>query len=79
MEPIIIASVIFLFSLALGAVVVWYVLRRRQAAEVKEEEGNKPATRLAFRWKYILLPMAILLISVILSQDQVIMTMAAVT
>lgn len=67
MTAIIIVSLVFLLGLALGAAVIWYVLRRQQTARVKEPANEKAATSLTFHWKYILLPMAILLISIILA------------
>ncbi len=67
MTAIIIVSLVFLLGLALGAAAIWYVLRRRQITEVKEPASKKAATRLTFQWKYILLPVAILLISIILA------------
>ena len=66
MTPIIIVSLVFLLVLALGTAVIWYILRRRQTVGVKESADGKAAKGLTFEWKYILLPVAILLISIIL-------------
>ena len=67
MSVVIIVSLVFLLSFVLGAVVIWYVLRRQQITEVKEKDNKKTAKGLTFKWKYILLPMAILLVSIILA------------
>lgn len=67
MTPIIIVSLVFLLGLTLGAAVIWYILRRQQTTSVKETDNEKAATRLAFHWKYILLPVVILLLSIILA------------
>lgn len=67
MTPIIIVSLVFLLGLALGAGIIWYFLRRQQTAGVKNKDNKEAATRLTFKWKYTLLPLAILLISIILT------------
>jgi len=67
MSVVIIVSLVFILGLALGAVAIWYVLRRRQTTEVKKPDNKKSAKGLTFQWKYILLPVAILLISIILA------------
>ncbi len=67
MTVIIIVSLVFLLGLALGAVAIWYFLRRRQTVGVKEPANKKTAKDLTFQWKCILLPVAILLISIILA------------
>jgi len=67
MSVVIIVSLVFIIGLALGAVAIWYFLRRRQTTEVKKPDNKKSAKGLTFQWKYILLPVAILLISIILA------------
>ena len=64
---IVIVSLVFLLGLTLGAAVIWYILRRQQTASVKKPANEKAAPNLTFHWKYILLPVAILIISIILT------------
>ncbi len=53
--------------LGCGAV-IWFVLRRGQAVKSKEPAKQTTAgTALAFHWSYIILPVAILLLSIILT------------
>lgn len=68
MTVILIVSLFFLLGLGLGTFIIWYILRRRQAVESKQP-AKKPAAvgSLNFRWKYILLPLAILLLSIVLA------------
>jgi len=68
MTVILIVSLFFLLGLGLGTFIIWYILRRRQAVESKQP-AKKPAAvgNLTFRWKYILLPVAILLLSIVLA------------
>jgi uncharacterized membrane protein len=67
MTPIIIVSLVFLFGLALGAVVIWYILRRREKVGLKEPENKKAELSLTFHWKYIILPAVMLLLSIVLA------------
>lgn len=66
MTSIVIFSLVFILGLTLGAGVIWYVLRRRQAPRTKEPADKNAATGLTFRWKYISLPAVILLLSIVL-------------
>ena len=66
MKVIIIVSLVFVLSLALGAIVIWYILRRRQIVMVKETTNKNTASSLTFHWKYMLLPAVILLLSIVL-------------
>ena len=65
--PILISIIVCLLVLGCGAA-IWFALRRGQAVKSKE-----PATQttggaaLAFHWSYIILPVAILLLSIILT------------
>ena len=65
---ILIVSLLFLLGLGLGAVVILFVFRRQKAAKSKELV-KKPATAepLAFHWKYIALPVSILLLALVLA------------
>jgi len=65
MTAIIIVSLLFLLGLSLGIFIFWYVLHRQQA--VGKKPANKTVTGLTFRWKYILLPVAILFLAIILA------------
>ena len=66
MTVILIVSLIFFLILGLGTVIFWYILHRRQAAG-KKESATKTGVGLTFRWKYILLPVAILFLAIILA------------
>ena len=57
--PILILTIILLLGLGGGA--IWFVFRQRQP--VKQTAGET----LRFRWKYIILPVAILLLSIVLT------------
>ncbi len=65
MTIILIVSLVFIFGLGLGTVVFWFFYKKMTKSE-------KPVTRkavtysLTFRWKYILLPVALLLLAVVL-------------
>jgi len=67
MTPIVIVSLVFLFGLALGAAIIWYILRRRETVGLKEPEKKKAEASLTFHWKHIVLPVAILLLSIVLA------------
>jgi uncharacterized membrane protein len=67
MTVIIIVSLVFPLGLALGAAVIWYILRRREPVELKEPEKKKAEASLAFHWKYVVLPATILLLSIVLA------------
>ena len=58
---ILILFIIFLLGLGCGAV-LWFVLYTRRLAQVK-----KITRELPFRWNYIMLPLAIFLLSIILA------------
>jgi uncharacterized membrane protein len=70
-------TIIILIVLALlglgGGVVAWFLLQRRQAVKIKEPPRQEPARETAkggtlpFRWRYIIAPIAILVLSVILT------------
>ena len=64
---VIIVSLVFLLVLALGAIAIWYFMRRRETKETEKPVNRTPAPRAAFRWSYIVLPIAILIISIILA------------
>jgi len=64
---ILILAAIFLVGLGCGAA-IWFVLRHRQS--VKSQEPTKETAKkigLPFRWRYISVPIAIFLLSIILS------------
>jgi len=64
---ILILAVIFLGGLGCGAA-IWFALRHKQA--VKSQEPTKETTKrigVTFRWRYICVPLAIFLLSIILS------------
>ena len=61
-----ILAIVIVLSLGCGAT-IWFVFRRRQVANSeKPTKQAAVATTLSFRWSYIVLPLAILLLSVIL-------------
>ena len=62
---ILIISLVFIFGLGLGAAVFWFFYKDMAKGE-KKVVKKAPAYNLAFRWKYILLPLALLLLAVIL-------------
>ena len=64
--PILISVVVCLFILGFG-VTIWFLLRQRQV--VKSKKPVKQTTKgapLAFHWGYIILPVAVFLLSIIL-------------
>jgi uncharacterized membrane protein len=64
---ILIAFGIIIFGGALG-VTLWFVLRGRRSAGTKKIAGEAPtAEGLPFRWSYVMLPLAFLLLSILLS------------
>jgi uncharacterized membrane protein len=67
----ILVAVLLVFALLLlgGAVAFWFVFRQRQAPRkvVPAIKEAPAATALAFRWSYIILPLAVLLLTVILA------------
>ena len=66
MTVIIIVSLVFLLGLGLGIVVFWFFFKETAKGK-KPVKKTAAAESLTFRWKYILLPVAILLISIILA------------
>ncbi len=65
---ILIVSLLFLLGLGLGAVIIWFVFRHQKAAKSKELAQKTATTEnLAFHWKYIVLPVSILLLSLVLA------------
>jgi uncharacterized membrane protein len=62
---ILIVSLVFIFGLGLGAVVFWYFYKE-MAEGGKKVIRKAPAYKLTFRWKYILLPLVLLLLAVVL-------------
>lgn len=63
---IVVVAVIIL--LGVGGAAVWFVLRRRPRALSRGlAEKSSSSKRLSFRWRYIALPVAILLLSIILT------------
>ncbi len=67
MIPIVISIAVFL--VVLGCVgVIWFVFRQKQVVENKEPMRQPTkGMALAFHWSYIILPVAILLLSIILT------------
>ena len=64
---IIILVAIFLVGLGFGAV-VWFIYRRRQLITSKKPAEQITAReKLSFRWSYIILPVAILILSIVLT------------
>jgi len=63
MTLILISVAIFLFALG-GGVGIWFVFHTRRLAQGAKTEK---AARLPFRWRYIILPVTILLLSIILA------------
>lgn len=65
--PIIILAVVFFIGLGCGAA-LWLIFKRRRAA-ISKETSKKISTSdtLPLRWRYIILPLAILTLSIILS------------
>ena len=65
---VLIASLLFLLGLGLGAVIIWFVFRRQKAAKSKELAKKMATTEtLAFHWKYVMLPVSILLLALVLA------------
>ncbi len=65
---ILIVSLLFLLGLGLGAVVILFVFRRQKAARSKElAKKTATAESLTFQWKYIALPVSILLLALVLA------------
>jgi uncharacterized membrane protein len=63
-----IASLLFLLGLGLGGLVIWFVFRRQKAARSKGLAQKTATTQnLAFHWKYIVLPVSILLLALVLA------------
>ena len=60
---LIILTVVFLFSLACGAV-MWLFLRSRRAAGPDQPTAETVAEAPAFRWRYIALPLVVLILTV---------------
>ena len=60
---LIILTVVFLFSLACGAV-MWFFLRSRRVTRHDQPTAKTEAEAPAFRWRYIVLPLAVLILSV---------------
>jgi len=60
---LIILTVVFLFSLACGAV-MWLFLRSRRAAGPDHPTAETAPEAPAFRWRYIALPMVVLILTV---------------
>jgi uncharacterized membrane protein len=69
MAILVVILLVFALLVLGGGVALWFVLRQRQAprkaAPVAPE--RPAATALAFRWSYIMLPLAILLLTVVLA------------
>ncbi|MFC1974541.1 DUF1648 domain-containing protein [Chloroflexota bacterium] len=63
--PVLILAVIFLLVLGGGAT-IWLVFKHRQALK-KAEPTKETAKTLTFHWRYIIMPLAILLVSIILT------------
>ncbi|MBC8477176.1 MAG: DUF1648 domain-containing protein [Dehalococcoidia bacterium] len=59
---LIILTVVFLFSLACGAV-MWLFLRSRRAARPDQPTAKTAAEAPVFRWRYIALPMVVLILT----------------
>jgi len=61
--------ILFIVIAAVASIgVIWFVFKRRQA--VRSKEPTKETTRaktFPFRWSYIILPVAILLLSIIMA------------
>jgi uncharacterized membrane protein len=65
--PILILTAIFLLGLGCG-VAIWFVFKRRQEAKSKQPaRETTPLPTASFRWKYIILPLVFLSLSIILS------------
>jgi uncharacterized membrane protein len=63
---ILIASLLFLLGLGLGAAVLWFIFRRQKAIKSKALARKTVTTEnLAFHWKYIVLPVSILLLALV--------------
>ena len=63
---LLIITIILLFGLGCGAA-IWFVLHRQPVVNVKKSaQQPTKVTTLTFRWRYIVLPVSILLLSIIL-------------
>jgi len=65
MTTILMVSLVFIFGLGLGAVVFWFFYKYMAKSE-KPAITKAAVHNLTFRWKYILLPVALLLLAVAL-------------
>ena len=65
MTTILIVSLVFIFGLGLGAVVFWFFYKDTAKSE-KPAITKAAVHNLTFRWKYMLLPVALLLLAVAL-------------
>ncbi len=64
---VLIASLVFLLGLGLGAVAIWFGFRYKKTARSKvSPEKTAPAETPSFHWKYVLLPASVLLLSLAL-------------
>ena len=63
---ILIVGLFFLLGLGFGAAIIWFVFRSKAAKSRQLTEEIAPVQALAFRWKYIILPLAILLLTIVL-------------
>ena len=64
---VLILTAIFLLSLSCG-VVIWFAFHSRRFAQGEETASKaERAEKLSFRWSYIILPIAILLLAIILA------------
>ena len=62
-----ILAAVFLLGLGVGAA-VWLIFQRRKTAESREPVKDTAAKQaIIFHWKYVILPLAILLLSIILT------------
>jgi len=66
MTVILIVSLVFLLGLSLGAAIFWFLYKKATKSK-KLTKKTVAAESLTFRWKYIMLPIIILALSIILA------------
>jgi uncharacterized membrane protein len=68
MVIVIIVLLVFTLLVLGGGVALWFVFRQKQASRKSVEAKESPAaSALVFRWSYIILPLAVLLLTVIVA------------
>jgi hypothetical protein len=69
MTVLVVILLVFALLVLAGGGALWFVFRQRRAPgkAAPAAKGTPPASALAFRWSYIILPLVVLLLTVILA------------